>query len=408
MEELVLKGESNLSRTKGFLKLKMLILFIFILSLSYFFIRPTFEIETTSAETSSFYFREDSIITITVTAAGDAMAHMPQIQAAFDAKSNRYDFNSVFQNIKPILRTSDLNIVNLETNLAGEPYSGYPRFSAPDSFAAGLINTGFNFFLNANNHCADKDYEGLNKTIAFLDARNVPHVGIYKNDSDRKAHYPYILSIKGITLGILNYTYGTNGNKVSGGGVINYINQTAILNDLKSLNDKHCDVIIACIHWGTEYDRMPDASQLKTERFLIENGVNVIIGSHPHVIQPLGMDTVTINKELRSALVYWSLGNFVSNQRQQYTDGGILARFQISKNKISGKVVVKNESFIPCWVYRTDDSKQYALWPVYQFEKDSISLNHLGVKLKTDFLQFASDTRKHLLGRDTNIVEWKP
>ncbi|MEI8203100.1 MAG: CapA family protein [Bacteroidota bacterium] len=367
-----------------------------------------FETQKTSAVGNVQPKADDSIITLIVTAAGDAMAHMPQIQAAYDGASKTYDFNSVFTFIKPFLQNSDLNIVNFETNLAGEPYSGYPKFSAPDSFAQALLNVGFNFIIHANNHAADKDYDGLIRTLKFFDNKKIAQAGIYANDSQRKANYPYILNIKGIKIGMLNYTYGTNGNSVSGGAVINYINHTAITNDLARLQDSLCDIIIACMHWGTEYERLPDAYQIKTERFLLENGVNIIIGSHPHVIQPAACDTITRNQHLDTALVYWSLGNFVSNQRQQYTDGGIMARFLITKNLKTHKTTFAHPTYIPYWVYRTDDMRHYTLLPVLQFERDSLYLNKMKPQLKADFFQFVNDTRRHLEGRDSILKEWKP
>ncbi len=367
-----------------------------------------FEIQKTSAISTLKEVKEDTIITIVVTAAGDAMAHMPQILAAYDSTTKIYDFNPVFAFIRPLLSSSDLNIVNFETNLAGEPYSGYPRFSAPDSFAQALINGGFNFIVHANNHAADKDYEGLIKTIKFFDNKKILQAGIYASENQRKTNYPCVLNIKGIRIGLLNYTYGTNGNSVSGGAVINYINHTAIANDLARLNDSACDIIIACMHWGDEYERIPNAYQIKTERFLLEKGVNVIIGSHPHVIQPIGCDTITRNNHLDTALVYWSLGNFVSNQRQEFTDGGIMARFSITKNLKTHKTNFSSPSYIPYWVYRTDDSRQYTLLPVFRFANDSLYLNNMTAQLKSDFFKFISDTRNHLEGRDSLVHEWMP
>ena len=262
-----------------------------------------FEISTTSAKPSATLSREDSVVTITVTAAGDAMAHMPQIQAAYNTENKTYDFNPVYQYVKPLLRTSDLNIVNFETNLAGEPYSGYPAFSAPDSFAQALLNAGFNFVIHANNHAADKGYDGLKRTLRFFENKMIPQAGIYENDSQRNASYPYVLQVKGIKIGMLNYTYGTNGLSMKSGGIINYINNEVILKDLARLKDSLCDIVLACMHWGNEYERVPNAGQIKTEHFLLENGVDVIIGSHPHVIQPVGTDTITLSGQLQKKLV---------------------------------------------------------------------------------------------------------
>jgi len=172
---------------------------------------------------------EDSITRIRIIAAGDAMCHSPQIAHAKKTDSSGYDFSGCFQYLTDILAKGDLNIVNLETTLAGSPYSGYPQFCAPDEFAFALKTTGFNFFLLANNHCADKGTIGAVSTIEKLQKWQISSAGTYLNEQDRQNRSPAIVEINGIKIALLNYTYGTNGLSVNDPVSINDLNDTALI-----------------------------------------------------------------------------------------------------------------------------------------------------------------------------------
>jgi poly-gamma-glutamate synthesis protein (capsule biosynthesis protein) len=316
---------------------------------------------------------EDSLIAVHVLVAGDAMCHAQQITSAKNTADNSYDFSGCFRYLSDILAKGDVNIVNLETTLAGAPYSGYPQFCAPDEYANALKDIGLNFFVLANNHCADKGTKGVIATIEKLRNLQIPTAGTYLDEEDRKTRYPAIVESKGIKIALLNYTYGTNGLTVAKPLLINNLNDTSqIKKDIETAQNQQADVLIALLHWGTEYQRTPNKKQKEQAQFFFKNGVDVIVGSHPHVVQPVEYFAYNQMDTTEKKLVYWSLGNFISNQRYEHTDNGIIASFFITKNKNTGMVQVENQTSIPYWVYRNFSLHPgFFVLPTEKFSKDT-------------------------------------
>ncbi len=345
--------------------------------------------------------QEDSLVSLHIIAAGDAMCHSPQISHAKEPTEDLYDFSGCFQYLTGILEKGDLNIINLETTLAGAPYSGYPQFCAPDEFADALENSGFNFFLLANNHCADKGTKGAVSTIEKLKARQIPSAGTYLNEQDRQERYPAIMEIKGIKIALLNYTYGTNGLTVNEPVFINNLNDTIqIRKDLETAKSQQPDIIIAFLHWGIEYQQAANKKQKDQARFFFENGADIIVGSHPHVIQPVEYFSYDPRDTTKKKLVYWSLGNFISNQRNEHTDGGIMASFTIIKNKNTNQVRIENQTAIPYWVYRnTTLYPGYFVLPAEQYLHDTVTFQ-FSKEDRSVFQRFVDNTNKMLRNSD--------
>ena len=343
----------------------------------------------------STIIEEDSITSVRIIAAGDAMCHSPQITHAKKSDGSGYDFSGCFQYLTDILSQGDLTVVNLETTLAGAPYSGYPQFCAPDEFAFALKTAGFNFFLLANNHCADKGTKGVISTIEKLQNGQISSAGTYVNEQDRQARYPVVVEINKIKIALLNYTYGTNGLTVNAPVSINMLNDTAqIKQDLESAKNQQVDVIIAFLHWGTEYQQTPNQKQKTQAEFFFQNGTDIIVGSHPHVMQPVEYFAYDQIDTTKKKLVYWSLGNFISNQRNPHTDGGILAAFTLSKNTKTNQVWVENQSVIPYWVYRnTSLFPSYFVLPAERFFNDTTTFPFSQEDYRA-FQRFVDDTRE--------------
>ncbi len=349
----------------------------------------------------------DSFVSVSFVVAGDAMAHYPQITSAYDASKKDYNFYPVFQYISPVIKQFDYSIVNYETTAGGKPYTGYPQFSAPDTLAYVLKDAGFKFFVNANNHSVDRGLKGINNTIDVFDKYQIPHAGTYKDEETRNNVCPSIQNIKGLKVAILNYTYGTNGLIIPEPTVIDTIDTVQIKKDLKKALDSLPDVVLVCMHWGLEYQREPNKEQKDLAKLLFENGADVIVGSHPHVIQPIEMVSFDYNNRPKTGLVIWSLGNFVSNQRKQYTNGGILVNFTIEKNLFKNTIKIKDIGYIPFWVYKASSPENYYVLPVYKFENnDSVfKLNNID---ELAFNTFIKDTRAHLKRDTLNIKEYFP
>lgn len=339
---------------------------------------------------------------LTLIFAGDIMQHMPQVDAAWNNDLEVYNYDSCFKYINPWLRSADLAIANLETTLAGKPYSGYPAFSSPDELVNGMLNAGIDIIGTANNHCCDRGQTGIERTVTVLDSLGMVHMGTYKNIESYRKSNPKIINTRGFRLAFLNYTYGTNGIQVPENNVVSLIEKDRMVADMKAAHDSVVDMTIVFIHWGDEYQRMPNAFQKDIAQHLFANGADIIMGSHPHVIQPMEWRrSDTLKKE---QLVVWSLGNFVSNQRKQYTDGGTM--FKITLQKESGHTRIKDASYQLTWVYNPvkNGKKQYYILPAARFENDTVLLDR---QSHSDLQSFIKDSRELLDGSNLGVKEIK-
>ena len=261
--------------------------------------------------------------------AGDIMQHKAQLDAALQPDGT-YNYSGCFTQVTPEIEAADIAICNFETTLGGAPYSGYPQFSSPDAYAQAVRDAGFDIFLTANNHCMDTRTRGLVRTLDVLDSLGIKHLGTYRNQAERDSLYPYILEHGGMRIALLNYTYDTNGIPVAKPCIVNYIDTTIMKQDLARARQLKADCIIACMHWGTEYMLQPDSQQKKLEDWLYTHGVDHIIGSHPHVVQPVHTQPDFWGRASRH-LTVWSLGNYISNMSAPHTNQGLAVTLRLLK-----------------------------------------------------------------------------
>lgn len=284
--------------------------------------------------------------TATIIFFGDAMQHQAQFDRAkaLGTSSNPYNFDDCFTLLTPALKDADYSVVNLETPLGGGTnYTGFPMFSAPDSYAVALKNAGFDLFLTANNHCLDRRDKGLRRTLDVLDSLKVDHIGTYRNPEERAKLVPFIKEINGMKVGFLNYTYGTNGLQITDGTDVAYIDREKIKAEIAATKKAGAEIIIALPHWGVEYVLNENEPQRSLADFLVKEGVDIVMGGHPHVVQP--MKVVTDSVSGRRSLVVYSLGNMISNMTTKNTRGGAFARVVIERDKKTGKVRFKNAEY---------------------------------------------------------------
>ena len=315
---------------------------------------------------------------------GDVMQHDSQIRAAYDTLTHTYDYTSCFQYIRPLVQQADLAMANLELTLAGPPYKGYPQFSAPDELAVGLKDAGFDVLVTANNHALDRRKGGVERTIRILDSLEIMHTGTFKDSAERASRYPLLIEKSGFRVSLLNYTYGTNGIPVTKPNIVNYIDTVAIQQDLLKAKKQNTDAIIVFMHWGAEYQDYPNKPQQDLARFCFDHGARLVVGAHPHVLQPMEWNKVT------GQLVAYSLGNFVSGQQSRYRDGGALLTVELEKVKTgsSAQVNIKNAGYDLAWVYRNNENpKKYFLLPVKEFEQDTILLNSMALSALNLFVE---------------------
>lgn len=274
--------------------------------------------------------------------AGDAMQHQSQLDDAHRG-DGRYDYSDCFRDVKAYVDSADYAVVNLETPLAGGRYSGYPCFNAPDEYMEALRETGFDMLLLANNHMLDRRDLGLMTTLEKMRERGVDHTGIYFNAADRDTIVPVIKSINGIKVGFLNYTYGTNGFTVKGEAKIDYIDRKQIAEDVRKAREKGAEIVTVCPHWGDEYVKLAPKRVKAMADYIASLGVDVIIGGHPHVIQPMEFRPNPADSTKRTLVVY-SLGNFFSGMRTTDTRGGALVSVGLERDSL-GRAIVKDASY---------------------------------------------------------------
>ena len=315
---------------------------------------------------------------VTLLFAGDAMQHTPQVYAA--KTDSGYNYDAVFELVKDKISKADIAGVNFETTLGGKPFTGYPLFSSPNEYAAALKNAGFDIFFTANNHALDTGKKGLEQTIRIIKEQGAKQTGTFESKEQRDLNYPLMIIKNGIRIAFLNYTYGTNGLVVEKPNIVNLIDTSIIKKDIKTAQLLKPDIIITVMHWGEEYHTRPSNKQKRTAQFLLKNGVRIIIGHHPHVVQPLQINRVNGNI---ASTVFYSLGNFVSNQRKLNTDGGMLAEIVITKDLNDASISIESVDYSFVWVHKYFEKRKpvYRLLPIlkgdltYNEEKDQNKYN---------------------------------
>lgn len=301
--------------------------------------------------------------------AGDAMQHQAQLDRARELGGGKvYDYSDCFRYIAPTVTEADYAVVNLEVPLGGGPdYTGYPCFSAPDSYAQALKDAGFDMMLTANNHCLDRRDKAARRTLHALDSLGIDHIGTFHDAAQRDTLVPFIKDIHGIKIGFLNYTYGTNGIQPREGMEVALIDREKMAREIRKTREAGAEILVVAIHWGVEYVLLENANQRSMADFLVDQGVDLIIGGHPHVIQP--MKVVRNEKEGKDVLVVYSLGNFISNMKTGDTRGGALVRARITRDA-NGKAVFAGADYDTFFSAKPDGgSSNFMVVPSWMPEK---------------------------------------
>lgn len=307
-------------------------------------------------------------------AVGDIMMHIPQTRSGYDAETGTYNFDSFFAEVKPILSAGDWVFGNLETPLAGEDlgYSGYPLFNAPPELADALKNAGFQVLSTANNHSLDRKETGVLRTLENLRARGLVPVGTAA--SPEEAETIVIETRNGIALAFLAYTYGTNGIPLPQDKpyLVSLIDETRMTEQIRKARELGADAVAVSMHFGQEYQSRPNEEQKRLAELLVRAGADIVLGSHPHVLQPYEMIEVMNDAgELRKGVVIYSMGNFISNQdrtrnHNKPTEVGVIFEVEIRKRFPDGDVAIAGTRTIPTYVhkYQEDGKLKYRVLPL--------------------------------------------
>lgn len=322
------------------------------------------ENQVQEAEDGSNRKEEENDITFTMSAIGDIMCHNTQYWDAYDKSTDTYDFSYVFENISYYTKVADICVGSLETSFAGKErgYSNYPTFNSPDSLAYNLKDIGIDVISTAGNHCLDMGFSGLSRTIDVLDDSDIAHLGTYKTEEEQnEILFKYV---KGVKIAFLNYTYGTNGIPVPSDKpfCVNLIDQDLIKKHIDTAKSQGADMIVACMHWGTEYRTTANTEQEKLADYLFQNGVDVILGNHPHVLEPMEKRTVTLEDgTTKDGFVIYALGNFICDQNAENTRNSIILNLTITKHS-DGKITIDKANYVPIYMYKgTSGTKKMKL-----------------------------------------------
>ena len=341
--------------------------------------------------------------TFTLTAIGDIMCHNTQYLDAYNDETGEYDFSYVFDDISLYTKTADICVGNLETTFAGEDvgYSSYPTFNTPDSLAYELKDIGVDVLSTAGNHALDKGFNGLSRTIDVLNNADISHLGTYKSKEEQDK--TLIKYVKGIKIAFVNFTYGTNGIPIPSDKpyCVNLIDENLMKEQIDRAKEEEPDIIIACMHWGTEYKTTPSSTQEQLADFLFKNGVDIILGTHPHVLEPMEKRTVTLDDgTTKDGFVIYSLGNFIADQNAEYTRDSIILNIDITKHA-DGKVTIDNYEYIPIYMYK-DTSKKKQKMKLLDINKNIYNYENY---LDDTISQSLYNTLKNELGKIQKILD---
>ncbi|MDD4565641.1 MAG: CapA family protein [Eubacteriales bacterium] len=366
-------------------KNKIIILTVLAVAVGLFIILPPIlhKDNKSPRETALPLEKPEKAVVLEISAVGDVIVHKPQIQAQYNSESDTYDFDNNFEYIKEYIKHSDLALCNLETTFAGGRYTGYPVFNAPESLASALKKAGFDVAITANNHIMDKGLSGMKRTLEVARGEGMQTVG---TRLDGEKEY-IIVDVKGVKIGIVAYLYETslisgaiptiNGNEVPADAwpLLCTFNYNTLEDDLlkveQSIKDARADgaeIIVCYFHWGEEYQRSPNEYQQYIAKNTAAYGADIIFASHPHVLQGIEMITGDAG---RKTPVFYSMGNFISNQRAEtldnrYTEQGMIANVKLEFMKSTGQTLSVEASAIPTWVdkYKKNRKDIYTIIPL--------------------------------------------
>ena len=342
--------------------------------------------------------------TIRISFVGDIMCHTSQLENARIGVDS-FDFNPSFAEVNLWLADDDLTIGNFETVCAGaeKGYMGYPAFNTPDEIVNALKNNGFDFLVTANNHSMDMHEKGLQRTIRVIDSIGLGYTGTFSSQADHDS--VRVLDLNGISVAILNYTYGTNEfypcTKHS--YMLNIIDTATIHQDILNARQAGAGIVIVFYHTGQEMYSDITTSQEAIIEKTIEAGADIVIGSHPHVIGKTRLFK-TIGGTLDTGFVATSMGNFFSNQYWRYTDAGVIMQLELTKDPTSG-IRLSGIRFLPTWVYRGTNSsmKKHIIYPAERAATDT-TLSWLDLTSRSMAKEAFDDTRQMLTGPGVTLL----
>lgn len=310
----------------------------------------------------------------TIRMAGDVIIDEEMLEASYDKASDSYNFEPYFELIGDTLSSSDYTMINIEASLRKGKYgySGYPQFTTPPVILQVVKKYGADMITMCNNHMLDGYCDGLVESVGHVEKAGLDHIGGYVDEAD--SNEPEIYEINGIKVGFVTYTHSTNSLERHCDDrtkfLVNYFKTSNCYEDIRKARKAGAEVIVAVTHWGEEYKREPESTTRQYAKALVAAGADVIIGGHPHMVQPAEyITTQGADGQSRTALCLYSLGNFLSQHRVQYTDSGVVFEFTIQENA-DGSFAITNPGYVPVYVWtfkNANGDDDYRVLPVGQY-----------------------------------------
>jgi len=322
---------------------------------------------------------EDSVTTISITAVGDLMCHSSQYKFA-KKTDGTYNFTPVYAGVKNYLSQATITVGNLETVLAATTtdYSGYPAFNTPNEYADALKEVGFDVLFTANNHSYDRNEKGVLRTLDELEKRNLVAIGTHRDTVDRDSIR--IMDVKGIKIAFLGYTQFSNiPVSATKKYLVNHIDTLLISKNITKARQKGAELVVINVHWGNEY-KQPSDYQKMIATYLQKAGADIILGEHPHVLQPVASFKASSTSKLDSGVIAYSLGNFFSSQQWRYSDAGVMFTVEITKNLCTNTFKITALQYVPTWVFKgvMNKTNGFFIFPAETaFLKDSLHLKNI-------------------------------
>lgn len=322
---------------------------------------PTPLVPAVTPEPAGAARQTGSLRSVRMRVVGDVMVTLDQIKYAIAAD---YSFDPQFELIRDVLGNADYTMANLETTVGkyGDmDYSGYPLFNAPTQILDSLQTCGIDMLTLANNHMLDRWFDGMKNTVKNVEKWGFDHVGAYRTKKERST--PIIKEIGGIKFGFVAYTHTTNtqetvSDKAAKEYGVPYLYEANIAKEVKAVRKAGAEVIIAFPHWGEEYVRTPDKTQKKYAKILAEAGVDIILGSHSHTVQPMGYQEVELSDGTKKKVfIIFSLGNFISTHTKDYTNSGVVIDFIVNE-QADGTFTCDDVKYIPTYSWIHDKTVQ--------------------------------------------------
>lgn len=350
----------------------------------------------------------------TLSAVGDIMIYDTQLENA-KKTDGTYNFLPCFAPVTDLLTASDLTVGNFEANFAGEPYSGYPDFKAPESLATTLSGMGFDILQTANTYSIQNGLSGLSSTISTIRNEGMSSLGTYLSADDKQVNQVVVKDVNGIRIAFIGFTKGVNNLSLPEGSeycvdllykdyatTYQSIDKDAITKAIGAAKEKDPDVIVAMLHWGSEYEAEPSTSQDEIADLMFQNGVDVILGSHSHIVGPMEKRTVTVDGKSKDVFIAYSLGNFLSSMTKNYTQESVILNLEFTKE--DGETTISNVDYVPLYIMDNGEAavNRYEIQNIYSVlasqpddatkERMNTALQDLASNTGSDFARTDSST----------------